>query len=37
MAQFWPAGDLDKSASPAAMSPFYIYSPVFNIFNSWAS
>ena len=29
MAQVWPAGDLDKSASPAAMGSFYTCTPVF--------
>ena len=27
MAQVWPAGDLDKSASPAAMGSFYTCTP----------
>ena len=36
MAQFWPGGDRDKSVSPAAMAPFYICSPVFNLVQiSW--
>ena len=40
MAQFWPAGHLDKSAIPAAMDSFYTCTPVFKhsgLTTTWCS